>query len=84
MKKELEQFDKNQVWTLVPKPDDKSIIRTKWVYRNRLNKSGEVIRNKARLVAQGYSQQERVDYHETFAHVGRLESIRLLLALDAH
>jgi len=43
MKEELEQFEKNQVWTLVPKPKNKSIIGTKWVYRNKLNESGEVI-----------------------------------------
>ena len=51
---------------LVPKPEHKNIIGTKWVFRNKLNEQGEVIRNKARLVAQVYSQQEGIDYTETF------------------
>jgi len=67
------------VWDLVPKPQQKNIIGTKWVFRNNLNEQGEVVRNKARLVAQCYSQQEGIDYSETFALVARLEAIRLLL-----
>ena len=59
---------------------NKNIIGTKWVFRNKLNEQGEVIRNKAKLVAQGYSQQEDVHYTETFAPVARLEAIRLLLS----
>ena len=58
MKEKLQQFDKNQVWQLVPKPENCSIIRTKWVYRNKLDENGKIVRNKARLVAQGYNQQE--------------------------
>ncbi|XP_070022817.1 uncharacterized protein [Nicotiana sylvestris] len=80
MQEELDQFSKNQVWNLIPKPDNMSVIRTKWVFRNKLNEDGKVVRNKARLVAQGYSQQEGVDYDETFAPVARLESIQILLA----
>jgi len=68
------------MWHLVPKPQHKNIIGTKWVFRNKLKEQGEVIRNKARLVAQGYSQQEGIDYIETFAPVARLEAIRLLLS----
>jgi len=68
------------VWDLVPKPQQKNIIGTKWVFINKLNEQGEVVRNKARLVAQGYSQQEGIDYTETFAPVARLETIRLLLS----
>jgi len=68
------------VWDLVSKPEHKNIIGTKWVFRNKLNEQGEVIRNKVRLVAQGYSQQEGIDYTETFAPVARLEAIRLLLS----
>ncbi|GJV08208.1 copia protein [Tanacetum coccineum] len=56
------------------------IIGTKWVYRNKLDENGVVTRNKARLVAQGYNQQEGIDYDETYAPVARLESIRILLA----
>jgi len=80
MQDELNQFKRNDVWDLVSKPEHKNIIGTKWVFRNKLNEQGEVIRNKARLVAQGYSQQEGIDYTETFAPVARLEAIRLLLS----
>ncbi|KAK2382601.1 putative mitochondrial protein [Trifolium repens] len=80
MQDELNQFQRNDVWDLVPKPTHKNIIGTKWVFRNKLNEQGEVVRNKARLVAQGYSQQEGIDFTETFALVARLEAIRLLLS----
>ncbi|MEX5533457.1 reverse transcriptase domain-containing protein, partial [Pseudomonas syringae] len=59
-------------------------IGTKWVFRNKLNEKGEVVRNKARLVAQGYSQQEGIDYTETFAPVARLEAIRLLISFSVN
>ncbi|GJT84748.1 retrovirus-related pol polyprotein from transposon TNT 1-94 [Tanacetum coccineum] len=59
---------------------DEKVIGTKWVYRNKLDENGVVTRNKARLVAQGYNQQEGIDYDETYAPVARLESIRILLA----
>jgi len=75
MQEELNQFQRNDVWDLVSKPPQKNIIGTKWVFRNKLNEQGEVTRNKARLVAQGYSQQEDIDYNETFAPVARLEAI---------
>ncbi|GJX28929.1 copia protein [Tanacetum coccineum] len=65
---------------IVPNPMDMTIIGTKWVYRNKLDENGVVTRNKARLVAQGYNQQEGIDYDETYAPVARLESIRILLA----
>ncbi|PNX55952.1 hypothetical protein L195_g049586, partial [Trifolium pratense] len=58
MKEELLQFEKNEVWNLVPPPQNHSIIGTRWVFRNKLDENGKVIRNKARLVAQGYNQQE--------------------------
>jgi hypothetical protein len=80
MQDELAQFERIRVWTLVPRPDNRSIIGTKWVFRNKLDEHGTVVRNKARLVAQGFKQQEGVDFEETFAPVARLESIRLLLA----
>jgi hypothetical protein len=80
MQEELNQFTRNDVWDLVPKPKGFNIIGTKWVFRNKLSEQGEVVRNKARLVAQGYSQQEGIDYTETFAPVARLESIRLLIS----
>ena len=81
MHDELLQFQRNDVWTLVPRPEGEHIIDTKWIFRNETDKEGNVIRNKARLVAQGYSQMEGVDYDETFAPVACMESIRILLAL---
>jgi len=80
MQEELNQFVRNDVWTLVPQPKSQTIIGTKWVFRNKMDENGIVSRNKARLVAQGYNQQEVIDYDETFAPVARLESIRILLA----
>ncbi|GJY64355.1 retrovirus-related pol polyprotein from transposon TNT 1-94 [Tanacetum coccineum] len=80
MQEELNQFVANDVWELVPQPRNMTIIGTKWVFRNKLDENGIVSRNKARLVAQGYNQQEGIDYDETYALVARLESIRILLA----
>ncbi|GJU13974.1 retrovirus-related pol polyprotein from transposon TNT 1-94 [Tanacetum coccineum] len=80
MQEELNQFIANEFWELVAHPKSMTIIGTKWVYRNKLDKNGVVSRNKARLVAQGYNQQEGIDYEETYAPVARLESIRILLA----
>ncbi|GJX02891.1 retrovirus-related pol polyprotein from transposon TNT 1-94 [Tanacetum coccineum] len=81
MQEELNQFVTNDVWELVPLPMSQSGIGTKWVFRNKLDENGIVSRNKARLVAQGYNQQEGIDYDETYAPVARLESIRILLAI---
>ncbi|KAJ4793822.1 Pol [Rhynchospora pubera] len=84
MQEELNQFERNQVWELVPLPKGKQVIGTKWVFRNKLSEDGIVVRNKARLVAQGFKQQEGIDFEETFAPVARLESIRMLLAFAAN
>ncbi|KAI3718224.1 hypothetical protein L6452_19086 [Arctium lappa] len=80
MQEELTEFSRNKVWNLIPRPSDKTVIGTKWVFRNKLDEHGTVTRNKARLVAQGYRQEEGIDYDETFAPVARLEAIRLFLA----
>ena len=80
MQEEFNQFERNEVWELVLRPDDQSVISTKWVFRNKMDENGIMVRNKARLVAQGYNQQEGIDYEETFAPVARLEAIRMLLA----
>ncbi|GJX95538.1 retrovirus-related pol polyprotein from transposon TNT 1-94 [Tanacetum coccineum] len=77
---ELNQFIANDVWEFVPQPKNMTIIGTKWVYRNKLDENGVVSRNKAMLVAQGYNQQEGVNYDETYAPLTRLKSIRILLA----
>ncbi|GJR50031.1 retrovirus-related pol polyprotein from transposon TNT 1-94 [Tanacetum coccineum] len=84
MQEELNQFERNKVWTLVPKPHGKTIIGTKWIWKNKMDENGIVIKNKARLVAQGYNQQEGIDYEETFAPVARLEAIRIFLAYAAY
>ncbi|XP_073119945.1 uncharacterized protein [Henckelia pumila] len=80
MKEELNQFTRNAVWDLVPRPTHQSVIGTRWVFRNKLNEEGTVVRNKARLVAQGYRQEEGIDYDETYAPAARLEAIRIFLA----
>jgi hypothetical protein len=84
MEEELNQFERNNVWTLVPRPTHQSIIGTKWVFRNKNDENGFIIRNKARLVAQGFNQGEGIDYEETFAPVARLEAIRMLLAFACY
>ncbi|KAK8609111.1 hypothetical protein V6N13_025418 [Hibiscus sabdariffa] len=84
MQEELNQFGRSKVWTLVERPNDKSTIRTKWAFRNKLDESGNVVRNKARLVAQGYTQEEGIDFDETYAHVARMEAITTLLAFACH
>ncbi|CAM8947603.1 unnamed protein product [Rhodiola kirilowii] len=80
MQDELHQFERNKVWRLVPRPEKRKVIGTRWILKNKLNSKGEVVRNKARLVVKGYNQQEGIDYEETFAPVARLEAIRLLIA----
>nr|GFB19963.1 copia protein [Tanacetum cinerariifolium] len=75
---------KSSVRTRVPRPEGKSVIKTKWIFKNKKDESSLVIRNKARLVAVGYSQQERIDYDETFSPVARIEAIRLFFAYAAH
>nr|GEU75439.1 retrovirus-related Pol polyprotein from transposon TNT 1-94 [Tanacetum cinerariifolium] len=69
---------------LVPRPEGKTIIKTKWIFKNKKDESSLVIQNKARLVAVGYSQQEGIDYDETFTPIARIEAIRLFLAYAAH
>ncbi|GJT68968.1 putative ribonuclease H-like domain-containing protein [Tanacetum coccineum] len=80
MQEELLQFKLQEVWTLVELPNGKRAIGTKWVFRNKKDERGIVIKNKARLVAQGYTQEEGIDYDEVFAPVARIEAIRLFLA----
>eukprot|EP00253_Pinus_taeda_P004240 PITA_04240 len=83
MDEELEQIEKNNTWELVHRPKDKNVIGTKWVFKNKLNENGEVIRNKARLICKGYDQQEGIDFEETFSPVAILEAIRMFLALSS-
>jgi hypothetical protein len=83
MQEELNNFKRNEVWSLVPRPKQ-NVVGTKWVFRNKQDKHRVVTRNKARLVAKGYAQVAGLDFEETFAPVARLESIRILLAYVAH
>ncbi|GJS73110.1 putative ribonuclease H-like domain-containing protein [Tanacetum coccineum] len=80
MQEELLQFKLQQVWTLVDLPNGKRAIGTKWVYRNKKDKRGIVIKNKVRLIAQGYTQEEGIYYDKVFAPIARIEAIRLFLA----
>ncbi|GJU29841.1 putative ribonuclease H-like domain-containing protein [Tanacetum coccineum] len=80
MQEELLQFKLQKVWTLVDLPKGNRVIETKWVYRNKKDERGIVVRNKAKLVAQGYTQEEGIEYDEVFALVARIEAIRLFFA----
>ncbi|GKA58025.1 retrovirus-related pol polyprotein from transposon TNT 1-94 [Tanacetum coccineum] len=84
MQDELNQFAKNKVWTLVPALYSKTIIGSKWVFINKRDETGIVIKNKERLVAQGYNQQEGINYDETFAPVARLEAFKIFLAFATY
>jgi hypothetical protein len=80
MIQELNQIEKNETWELVPRPKEKNAISTKWVFINKLDKDGQIIRNKARLVCKGYAQVEGIDFEETFDLVERLNTIIMFLA----
>ena len=84
MQEELNNFTHNEVWVLEERPQDKNIIGTKWVFRNKQDEHRVVVRNKTRLVAKGFAQVEGLDFGETFAPVARLEAIRILLAYVLH
>ncbi|GJR56161.1 putative ribonuclease H-like domain-containing protein [Tanacetum coccineum] len=84
MQEEMQQFINQKVWKLVPLPDGKIAIGTKWILKNKRDARGIVVRNKARLVAQGHRQEEGIDYDEVFAPVARIEAIRLFLAFASY
>ncbi|GJR77692.1 putative ribonuclease H-like domain-containing protein [Tanacetum coccineum] len=84
MQEEMQQFINQKVWQLVPLPDGKIAIGTKWILKNKRDARGIVVRNKARLVAQGHRQEEGIDYDEVFAPVARIEAIRLFLAFASY
>jgi hypothetical protein len=83
MQKELNNFKRNEVWSLVPRPKQ-NVVGTKWVFCNKQDEHGVLTRNKARLVAKGCAQVTCLDFEETFAPVARLDSIHILLAYAAH
>ncbi|GJZ41973.1 retrovirus-related pol polyprotein from transposon TNT 1-94 [Tanacetum coccineum] len=80
MQDEIYEFDRLDVWELVPPLDCAMIIALKWIYKVKLDEYGDVLKNKARLVAKGYRQEEGLDFEESFAPVARLEAIRIFLA----
>ena len=83
MNEELDQIENNHTWELVPRPHDKIVIGTKWIFKNKLNENGDVIENKARLVCKGYAQQGGIDFDETFSPIARLEAISMFLAFSS-
>ncbi|GKB52349.1 retrovirus-related pol polyprotein from transposon TNT 1-94, partial [Tanacetum coccineum] len=84
MQEELNEFERLEVWELVPRPNKVMVITLKWIYKVKLDELGGILKNKARLVARGYHQEEGIDFEESFAPVARLEAIRIFLAFDAH
>nr|GEU34497.1 hypothetical protein [Tanacetum cinerariifolium] len=84
IQEELNEFEWLEVWDLVPRPDKVMVITLKWIYKVKLDELGEILNNKARLVARGYRQKERIDFEESFVPVARLEAIKIFLAYVAH
>ncbi|GJY67889.1 retrovirus-related pol polyprotein from transposon TNT 1-94 [Tanacetum coccineum] len=80
MQYEIHEFDRLQVWELVPQPDCVMIIALKWIYKVKLDEYGDVLKNKARLVVKGYRQEEGIDFEESFAPVARIKAIRIFIA----
>ncbi|GJU47438.1 retrovirus-related pol polyprotein from transposon TNT 1-94 [Tanacetum coccineum] len=84
MQEELNEFERLEVWELVPRPDKVMVITLKWIYNVKLDELGGILKNKARLVVRGYRQEEGVDFEESFALVARLDAIRIFLTYAAH
>nr|GEU34406.1 Gag-Pol polyprotein [Tanacetum cinerariifolium] len=84
MQEELNEFERLEVWEFIPRPDKVMVITLKWIYKVKLDELGGILKNKARLVARGYRQEERIDFEESFALASRLEAIQIFLAYAAH
>lgn len=84
MLEEMASIEGNKTWSLVDLPKGHRAIGLKWVYKLKRNELGAVIKHKARLVAKGYVQQQGIDFEEVFAPVGRMETVRVLLAVETH
>nr|GFA92523.1 retrovirus-related Pol polyprotein from transposon TNT 1-94 [Tanacetum cinerariifolium] len=84
MQEELYQFDRLEVWELVDKPFGKTVIRIKWLWKNKKDEDQTIICNKAQLVVKGYTQEEGIDFKESFAPLARLEAVRIFIAYATH
>nr|GEV90836.1 hypothetical protein [Tanacetum cinerariifolium] len=84
MQEELHQFDRLRVWELVDKPFGKTVIRLKWLWKNKKDEDQTIIHNKVQLVAKGYAQEEGINFKESFAPVARLEAVRIFITYTAH
>ncbi|GKA02666.1 retrovirus-related pol polyprotein from transposon TNT 1-94 [Tanacetum coccineum] len=84
MQEEILEFERLEVWELVSYPDNVFLIKLKWIYKVKTDESGGVLKNKARLVAQGFKQEEGIDFEESFAPVARIEAIRIFVANATH
>jgi len=84
MDKEIKTLQENNAWTLVPRPEGKKILTSKWVFKIKRDQNAQIKRYKARLVARGHTQRKGIDYEEVFAPVARYESIRTLLAASVN
>ncbi|GJW82598.1 retrovirus-related pol polyprotein from transposon TNT 1-94 [Tanacetum coccineum] len=77
---ELHQFQRLDVWELVPRPTNRNVIAVKWLWKNKSDAENIVIRNKSRLLAKGYKQEEGIDFEKSFAPVARFEAVRMFVA----
>ncbi|GJX92243.1 retrovirus-related pol polyprotein from transposon TNT 1-94 [Tanacetum coccineum] len=84
MQEEIHEFERLEVWELVPCPDNVFLVKLKWIYEVKTDESSGVLKNKARLVAQGFRQEEGIDFEESFAPTARIEAIRIFVAYVAH
>ena len=84
MEEEIKSLEENETWTLDVPPKNKNVVSCKWVYITKINADGSLDKRKARLVARGFSQKERVDFFETFSPVVRYETVRTVLAISSY
>nr|GEU45702.1 retrovirus-related Pol polyprotein from transposon TNT 1-94 [Tanacetum cinerariifolium] len=84
MQEELNEFERLEVWELVPRPDKVMVITLKWIYKVKVDDLGGILTNKSRLVARGYRQEDGINFEESFAPVARLEAIRIFLTYATH